>query len=283
MPQMRASLLLSVSLHAAILAVGLVEFAFHKEKSLTTSVPIPVDLVTTADLTRIKAGEREAKKPGAAVKPKEVLKKTEATEPAPKPKKRKTVAKRAPAPKPEPKAEKAPSVKKAKAAKPKPKKKPVAKPKNVVRAQKKKPAKRRNDKIAALLNKIPDSAPETPKAAPKKPAPKGQGRRDGGDARMTRSEIDALRARIAQCWSPPVGASGAAAFSVRLRLRLNEDGSLTQSPQVMNYGSSPIFRAAADSAVRAVWECQPYQLSPAKYGQWRDMVLNFDPREMVGG
>ena len=39
---------------------------------------------------------------------------------------------------------------------------------------------------------------------------------------------------------------------------------------------------AADSAVRAVYQCQPYELPSEKYAVWRDMILNFDPRQMYG-
>jgi hypothetical protein len=51
-------------------------------------------------------------------------------------------------------------------------------------------------------------------------------------------------------------------------------------PTVANSGSSPFFQAAADSAVRAVYQCQPYELPKAKYALWRDMILNFDPSDM---
>jgi TolA protein len=281
MPPMSASLVISVSLHAAILLWGLVEFSWHRESDLQKFIPIPVDLVTVAELTKIKAGDRKAKPKVAAAKPKLKKKEAKASKPAPKPKPRKAVAKKPPPAKPEPKAEKAPKVKKAKAAKPKPKK-PVN-PKTVARAQKKKQPKSDADKIAALLNKIPDATPESTSASTEQPDQIGRGHRQGHDLKMTRSEIDMLRARIAQCWNPPVGGVGVDGLTVKLRLQLNQDGTLTNAPQVLSSGRSPVYRAAADSAVRAVWQCQPYQLSPAKYGQWRDMVLNFDPREMLGG
>ena len=35
-----------------------------------------------------------------------------------------------------------------------------------------------------------------------------------------------------------------------------------------------------DSAVRAVYQCQPYALPSEKYALWRDMILNFDPSDM---
>jgi len=280
MPPMPASLVVSVAFHAAILVWGLVEFSWSSKNRLPNSVPIPIDLVTPAEVSQLKAGKRGAKKEGVAAKAREAKKSTKA-KPEPKPKPRKAVAKKPPATKPKEQAEQAPKIKKAKAAKPKPKKR--AKPKNVARAQKKKRSKSSNDKIAALLNKIPDAAPESALAPAKQPGEIGQGHRQGRDLKMTASEIDMLRARIAQCWNPPVGGVGVAGFTVRLRLQLNQDGTLTNAPQILNSGSSPVYRAAADSAVRAVWQCQPYQLSPAKYGQWRDMVLNFDPREMLGG
>ena len=97
---------------------------------------------------------------------------------------------------------------------------------------------------------------------------------------MSVNEIDALRARIAQCWSPPPGGLGADQIVIKLRLKLNEDGTLVGYPTVANTDLSPFFQAAADSAVRAVYQCQPYELPSEKYALWRDMILNFDPSDM---
>jgi len=107
-----------------------------------------------------------------------------------------------------------------------------------------------------------------------------RGQSNGTEMTMSVNEIDALRARIAQCWSPPPGGLGADQIVVKLRLKLNEDGTLVGYPTVANRGGSPFFQAAADSAVRAVYQCQPYTLPGDKYALWRDMILNFDPSEM---
>jgi hypothetical protein len=116
---------------------------------------------------------------------------------------------------------------------------------------------------------------------PSEDAPaKVRGQSNGAEASMSVNEIDALRARIAQCWSPPPGGLGAEQIVVKLRLKLNEDGTLVGYPSVANSGSSPFFQAAADSAVRAVYQCQPYALPSDKYAEWRDMILNFDPSDM---
>jgi TolA protein len=187
------------------------------------------------------------------------------------------------APKAEPKK---PEVKKAEAKKPEEK---PAKPKAAAAAPKKPAppasAKKRDvnsDRIAALLNKIPDAANEPAPILPsEEPAPKKvRGQSNGTEVSMSVNEIDALRARIAQCWSPPPGGLGAEQIVVKLRLRLNEDGTLVGYPTVANRGSSPFFQAAADSAVRAVYQCQPYALPSDKFALWRDMILNFDPSEM---
>jgi hypothetical protein len=141
------------------------------------------------------------------------------------------------------------------------------------------------DRIAALLNKIPDQTQATPEAADTPPEAKKEahGQTTGTEKTMSVNEIDALRAKIAQCWSPPPGGLGAEHIVVRLRMQLNEDGSLVGYPSVENSGGSGFFQAAADSAVRAVYQCQPYSSLPAdKYAVWRDMILNFDPSQMYG-
>ena len=138
------------------------------------------------------------------------------------------------------------------------------------------------DRIAALLNKIPDAADEAQPVVPDDSAPpkKVKGQSNGTEMSMSVNEIDALRARIAKCWSPPPGGLGADQIVIKLRLKLNEDGTLVGAPTIANDGSSPFFQAAADSAVRAVFQCQPYELPSEKYALWRDMILNFDPSDM---
>jgi hypothetical protein len=251
---------------------------------------IPVDLATPSELTKIKAGMADAKDEAPlAGKPKE--EKPEAVREAPKKPPEQSVAlaeKPEEKPKPETPKEAAP---KPEAKKPEAKKqeeKP-AKPKEA-EAKPKKPkppatAKKRDfntDRIAALLNKIPDAANEPSPVLPsyEAPAKKVRGQSNGTQTTMSVNEIDALRSRIAQCWSPPPGGLGAGEIVVKLRLRLNEDGTLVGYPTVANNGSSPFFQAAADSAVRAVYQCQPYSLPSDKYALWRDMILNFDPSEM---
>jgi hypothetical protein len=157
--------------------------------------------------------------------------------------------------------------------------------------------------IAALLNRDPDAgapprqdAPRAPwrkpsslqdqavgAAAEEEPRRDVSGAAEGQGARMSASDIDALRAQISRCWAPPVGGLGGDAIIVKLHIVLNEDGTLSRAPDVVNNHASPFFPPAADSAVRAVFQCQPYRMPPGSYSQWRDMLLNFDPSRMYGG
>jgi membrane protein involved in colicin uptake len=288
---MGKSTFISAALHTAILLWALVAFPAAKMDKAPL-LAIPVDLATPAEVTKIKAGMADAKDEAPlAGKPKE--EKPEAVKEAKKPPEETAKAEK---PEAEQKPEEKLKAETPKEAAPKPEaKKPEeknpetkpAKPVKQAQAAPKKPAppaKRdfNTDRIAALLNKIPDAANEPNPVLPSDEAPKEpvRGQSNGTQMTMSVNEIDALRARIAQCWSPPPGGLGAGQIVVQLRLKLNEDGTLVGYPSVANSGSSPFFQAAADSAVRAVYQCQPYSLPSDKYALWRDMILNFDPSEM---
>ena len=55
-------------------------------------------------------------------------------------------------------------------------------------------------------------------------------------------------------------------------------------PVVLTRGHGPLFEATRDSAVRALLQAQPYSmLSLTTYDQWKEIDINFDPREVFGG
>jgi hypothetical protein len=52
----------------------------------------------------------------------------------------------------------------------------------------------------------------------------------------------------------------------------------------MSRPGEEFFRAAAESAYRAVKKCTPLrQLPVTKYERWRDIELTFNPKEMLEG
>jgi colicin import membrane protein len=104
------------------------------------------------------------------------------------------------------------------------------------------------------------------------------------DAQMSQSEIDALRARISSCWSPPPGIDANSKVYVVLRVLFKPDGTLTHEPVLVEATASSLGPALADSAKRALLLCQPFtMLKPDHYDQWKDLELKFDPHELLGG
>ncbi len=259
--------------HAASAPKPEVKKTIEKKLEVKTETKAPIKVVENKPLTKpvVVKVKKVEKKPEVkkVVKPKPVKK--------PKPKKKKVVKKKKPKPK-------------KKVVKKKIQKKKIAKRKTIKRKKKFNP-----DSIAAILNKIPDAGGSV---EPDKPVKKWkrrmasarntpvQGRREGRSNRVTASEIDFFRAQVSKCWSPPVGGLGSGGIIVKLRLKFEKNGSLRSMPRLLNRQRSTVFVAAADSAIRAVWQCQPYTMPAEKYAGdqgWHDMILNFNPSEMHSG
>lgn len=145
------------------------------------------------------------------------------------------------------------------------------------------------DRLSALLDKAPD--PRAP--APAAPDPstdtraKGpvRGAPEGRDTTISASEAAFLaglmRQAVSRCWNINAGLEGIERMIVRIEVRLRPDGSLADTPKIVNPTGSPLFRDAADSAMRALIACAPYVMPPDKYaGGWEHMILSFDPRDM---
>lgn len=145
-----------------------------------------------------------------------------------------------------------------------------------------------SSRISALLDKTPDPK-QAPAAAPPPTAPTKavgpvKGDKDGRDATNSATEGAMLGAMMRQavqrCWNINAGLEGIDKVVVTLEFRLTRDGRLNGQPRVINQQSSPVFRDAADSALRALVQCEPYALPPDKYERWQHMVINFDPARM---
>ncbi|MFY9900726.1 MAG: protein TolA [Xanthobacteraceae bacterium] len=280
---------------------------------------LPVSFVSEKDFSQLPLGMKNAPqlkvpdikpladkvdetKPVDQMAPK-VSAKPEITTPAAKP-----VSEAKPEPKPDPKPEPKPELK----TELKPAPKPADKP------DKPKPPEYKPDQIANLLKK--DAAKDPPKQqdAPTQPVRDSTPKFDANqvaqlldkrepqrqvataqslndsptlgaaigaqDAQLSQSEIDALRARISNCWSPPPGINANSRLYVVLRVLFKTDGSMVQAPTLVEGSASPLGPALAESAKRALLLCQPFtMLKPEHYDQWKDLELKFDPHELLGG
>jgi len=265
--------------------------AIENPKPLADKVgdPKPVKELApkVADKPEIKTEAAPAPAPEPKPEPTSPPKSAEKAEPKPEPK---------PAEKPEKKDTKAKpdqiadALKKDEAKKPpKPEKKqPEFKPDQIAEALKKDEAKKPPSKfdanqVAALLDhREPQrqvATAETLNGAA------SLGTSTGHAAHLSQSELEALRAKLISLWNPPAAISTHPdQYVVTIRIRLSRDHRLNGQPEVLTNGDGPLFEATRDSAVRAVFQAQPYDmLSQTTYDQWKEMDINFDPREVFGG
>jgi len=140
------------------------------------------------------------------------------------------------------------------------------------------------DKLAGLINRVRDQAPEKNRQKTlqsesnvyvfAESALAGSG--EGTD--MTLDETSALQSAMYKCWSIPAAAPNPELLVVPVRVKLFPDGyvesaTLGSFQQINNF-----HKLAADAAIRAVNKCQPYDFLPEeKYSLWKDMTLNFRP------
>lgn len=320
---MRAGLASSTVLHAGLLGFMLVSFSSAKPFDSTMTESMPVDIVSDAELSQMMAGKKTAPKVEApkpvvekvdAPKPAEDLDAKVSDKPI-------EAANEAAAPPPPPPPEVKPPEPKPtppQAAEAKPQ--PPAPPKEAESLQAKPPEKKDEPKqvaqVPATPPPVPPKKPPPPKpvvqAPPKdnqqfnpdqiaalldKRTPQRQaalgdtinntaslGAARGQSASLSQTELDALRARLMGLWSPPAGAANPEELIVTVRIRLNVDGTLSGPPQVVSTGSSGFYMTARESAIRAIFRGQPFDmLSPAKYEAWKDIEITFDPRDMIRG
>jgi outer membrane biosynthesis protein TonB len=292
---MRLTAALSVIFHSAIIL-----FAWLGTPSFSPLIT-PEQLIEVALVS-----EAPPPKPKPAPKPEPVVQPPpppppQVSEPEPQPE---PEAVPLPQVKPKPKPKLAPKPKPKPKLKPKPKPKPKSQVRRPRPKSKPKPATKGNDfasvlKTVSKLKKIPPvkTQPKSkPKAKTKKPVPdfqkqiaealkrkRKQAPRLG--SAISTSELSAtIRRQIEACWSLPAGARDASNMTVEIRIVMNPDGRARSAAIIdtRRANRDPFYRAMAESALRAVLNprCQPLSLPLEKFNEWREIVLNFDPRDM---
>lgn len=292
---MRSDWVISGFAHAALITFALVSLA-NSKPSDDLSNYVPVSIVTDADISRAAQGEQNAPKPA---EPKPLADKVGDPKPvqelAPKVADKPAITTDTTPPMPQPKPEQKPQ--------------PKPEPKTAQKPEKKKTDDFKADKIAELLKKTdpqqsPDKpTPQTPKydanqiaqlldhREPQREAATGSTVNNtpslgaptaAPNAQLSQTEIDALRERIRDCWSPPPGVDSDSNLYVVLRVLFKPDGSLAQMPVIVAGSASPLGPALAESGQRALLQCQPFtMLKPEHYAQWKDITVNFNPRDFA--
>ena len=292
---MKAGLTISTVAHAGLLLWGLVSFAARPLEAAPT-LSLPVDIISEKQFSELSSGVKNAPKsetpkplvdkPGPAKSAEEMTPKVSdkpevKTVSAPPPAEAKPEpAQTKPDQKPPPKDAIAEALKKEEARK----KRDEA---NAKAAELKKQKEQQQPKfdptqIAALLDKRdPQRSFATGETISQAPS---LGYATAPPAQLSQSEIDALRRRLSECWSPPVGAANAPNLKVVFRVLFQRDGTVAAPPSMVAATASPYGPAMAESAKRAILTCQPFKmLRPENYNIWKDIEITFDPRDMFGG
>jgi len=138
--------------------------------------------------------------------------------------------------------------------------------------------------IAALIDKSKEETAETTKKNDKVTQDQ---KRNVENAGLSLSEEDALKAQIFGCWSIPLGLPYNENLLVRIKLKLERDGTVAKSEIIdharMNKPGQGFYKVLAESALRAVKLCQPLRVPTTGYERWKELQLNFDAREMLEG
>ena len=102
--------------------------------------------------------------------------------------------------------------------------------------------------------------------------------------KLTISEKDAIRRQFYRCWIVPAGAKDLKKLIVSIKIKLNEEGEVINTKLLTdNKLNNPFFRAASESAMRAVNhpECKKLQVPQKKYETWKEIILDFDPSQSL--
>jgi hypothetical protein len=257
----------SAILHVILLLVAIVGLPqFVRRMDEQPPPAMTVEILPVAPISNVKPREAAPKPP----------------KPAPKPVEHKTV-------KP------VPETHKAAPPPPKPEPMPVPKPKPAPpkKVEEKKPEKKKveeDNDLAKILESVKDTAKsqeakKKQEAKPQEETKPAKSQTYNPDLPLSLSETDAIRSQFVKCWNVPAGAKDAENLIVVLHITVAQDGSVTGVQMARDqgrYSSDSFFRAAADSAMRAVRLCSPLKnLPPEKFSTWSDMELTFDPREML--
>ena len=103
------------------------------------------------------------------------------------------------------------------------------------------------------------------------------------EASIELRDIATIKVQMRRCWTIPAGAANAHKLVVKIRVFLDIDGRMIVPPKVLTRARGKFFRVAVENALRALRRCEPFKMPAEKYESWREMVLIFNPAEMLKG
>lgn len=273
-----SSFILSLVLHLAVFAGAFIYFPRAATDS-SESVLVPVELVTLADMTNIRAARPD---PQPEPEPEEVIERPQpvAPEPEPQPQPREAQPEIIPLP-PTEEAQPEPEPEPVREPEPEPTPpQPEPRPEPQRPQPQPRPQQQQGLDLDALSTLV-DRSRQT--SAPARPAEEGETRQGAGaGTAMTATMVDLFRSQASRCWREPADAPDPASLRVSVEVQLERDGSLSAPPRLVDSNrvlgsANPYLRLAGERAVRAVIECAPYAMPAGQYQQWRRITVHFEP------
>jgi outer membrane biosynthesis protein TonB len=312
------TLVASIALHVLVIGWGLLTFS--SKAFIAPEESLPIDIISSDQLAQItngqKTGKKEAPKPkvekiaeakpeedavGKVTEKKELIKTNATPEPPPKPVE-KPVEKKPEPPKPvaeaKPKEEPKPEEKKPDPAKEDPiaelqkkleTKKPPPKPVEqkvaaVQPQQQPKPKERTFDpaQIARDLDKRAATRHELAGSALNASASLGS--TSGTAANNVATWQGAFQGAVKRCFTPTYNGQDANLYEADIDIPMRIDGSLASEPVIVAVRgpSRSIAQAVAESAKRAIVQCQVYSFLPKQqYDSWKLIPMTFGLKDML--
>lgn len=241
-PAIGAAVALHVGLAALFLFSG--PRAIEDIKPMVSSVPVSIvsDMVIEAAAPD-NPSETPSTEDGATAPPPEA----EPAPPVPQP----TPPQPTPAPRP---AEKAPALR---PTPPRPAPTPPTKARPTPRPPTPTPA-RPAPRVEPSLNLDELAGPPRPSRNPGRPAPGQQGA--GAAPQATGPQVTAIFNQVYPNWILPCDIPGADQLRIQVELTLSETGRITAGPTLVSPRSDPVYRAAADGALRALRQTAPFDV-----------------------
>ena len=304
------TLVASIALHVLVIGWGLVSFSTRAFEQMPEE-SLPVDIISADQLAKVTAGMKTGKKEN----PKPLVEKVAEAKPAEDAVGK--ITEKAPvvtdtAPPPQPKVEEKPVEKKPDPPKPVAEQKPKEEPKPI----EKKPEPPKVDPIAEALKKDEKKPPPKPVAQAAKPPepakPKTErafdqskiaallDKRDPSRQAVTGETLNSNAAlglakgrasdnsatwgsmfqqQVERCWKKPYGGIETQKPEAAFAIRLKRDGRLEGMPVPEGTPTTPYLRLYQESALRAIIECQPYNLPAAYFEEWKYFAPVFTERK----
>ncbi|MDE5441925.1 protein TolA [Bradyrhizobium sp. CSA207] len=310
------TLVASIALHVLVIGWGLVTFS--SRAFVAPEESLPIDIISSDQLAQITAGQKTGEKDKPKPKVEKIAEAKPEEDAVGKVTEKKELIKTNSTPEPPPKPVEKPVEKKPEPPKPV----AEAKPKEEPKPQEKKPDPAKEDPIAELQKKLetkkPPPKPPEPKVAAVQQQPKPKERpfdpaqiqRELDKRATTRHELTgttmnasaslgsttgtavtnvatwrgAFQGAVKRCFTPTYNGQDADQYEADIDIPMKIDGSLASEPIVVAVRgpSRSIAQAVAESAKRAIVQCQVYSFMPKQqYDSWKLIPMTFGLKDML--